>query len=255
MTPLLQAFKMLKSDKILLTLAVIPILIGVGIYALIGRWLYSDVYAWGRELITSNIESSWGSLLAYILIIILSILFFFLVNWTFVIVVSLVASPFNDLMSSRVAHKLGVRPPESAQGLKAKVIAILKIFLNEIKKMALILSIGFIGLTISFFLPPLALLISAGLVAISFVDYSWGRDDLSLKACFRDLFSHIVPYGIWGGFFLFLIGIPILNILVIPFAVIIFTILYEQKKTTIAPASHQQVSEELRGGDNEGSAE
>lgn len=229
-----ESFKIMKSDKWIILFSMIPILIGILLYIFLGQWLYVDVYAWGKELIASKVETGWLSFLSGLFIAVLSIFFFFVINWTFVIVVSLFASPFNDLISSRTEKiSQGQAPPEISQSISRMMKRITHTLVNEIKKVFFILLMTLIGFAFSFFLPPVSLVISAMLMAISFVDYSWSRHDLKFGKCVSDLRASFIPYTASGAVFLVMVGIPVVNLFALPYSVIYYTVLFSKNQKVL----------------------
>ena len=82
----------------------------------------------------------------------ITILFFFAINWTFFLVVSLLASPFNDIISSRVEKKL---LGQSLDGMGDEFNGFFSkigfIIFNETKKVVFIIFLSLISLGLSFF--------------------------------------------------------------------------------------------------------
>jgi CysZ protein len=229
-----ESLRIIKSDKSIILLSLIPITIGILLYFLLGQWIYGDVYDWGKELIASRVESGWLNFLSGIFVTILSIFFFFVINWTFVIVVSFFASPFNDLISSRAERiAKGQAPPDISESFERMIKRVLHTFINEIKKVVFIIFVTLIGFAFSFFLPPVSLVISALLLAISFVDYSWSRHNLKFGKCLSDVKSNFMPYIASGGIFLIMVGIPLVNLFALPYSVIYYTVLFSKNQKVL----------------------
>ena len=99
------SIRMIKEDKILLLLSLIPInwdhyLCHLGCLALY------KFYSWRSRVDSGKISLDWlGSFFSWIIKGLFFILFGALANYTFVLVVSLFASPFNDLIVDRVLKK------------------------------------------------------------------------------------------------------------------------------------------------------
>lgn len=229
-----ESLRIMKSDKWIILFSLIPIIIGILLYYFLGQWLYGDVYDWGKELIASKVESGWLSFLSGVFVAVLSIFFFFVINWTFVIVVSLFASPFNDLISSRTEKiSQGQTPPDISDSIGRMMKRIAHTLINEIKKVVFILLMTILGFAFSFFLPPVSLVISALLLAISFVDYSWSRHDLQFRKCVSDVRSSFIPYTASGALFLVMVGIPVVNLFALPYSVIYYTVLFSKNQKVL----------------------
>ena len=46
---LFSSIKMIKEDKVLLFLSMMPVFIGVFLYAILGSWIYTSVIPWERN--------------------------------------------------------------------------------------------------------------------------------------------------------------------------------------------------------------
>jgi CysZ protein len=222
-----------RKDKIILLFSFLPVLIGVLLYILMGKYVFMDFMGWGKEWIESQISSKgWSSFFYHILVGIFSIFFFFLVNWTFVLVVSIIASPFNDIISERVEKAIAGREANTIGESFSRLMSRLGFTLiNELKKVAFILTLSGLALLLNFIpmLAPLSIILSAILMAVSFLDYSWSRHDMKFRACVGEVRNSIIVYTFAGGAFMFLISVPLLNLLALPYGVMFFTVLFCRK--------------------------
>ena len=100
-----EAFQILRKDKIVLLLSIIPLLIGIFLYGLVGGWLFNLIMGSGKQWVMDKIsEGTIGTVAYYFLVTFVTVVLLVAVNYTFVLVVSLIACPLNDVISSRV-HK------------------------------------------------------------------------------------------------------------------------------------------------------
>lgn len=223
-----ETLKIMKKDKVNILLCFAPILIGVILYSLLGHFFYGDLKDWIHALVTSKVTSeTWGAALYYVFMTVLWILIFFIVNWTFVLVVSIIASPFNDLLSERCEKFLkGEKPKNAFNSLKDRFAMIFTIIFNEIKKISFIVILSIMAFVLNFFplFTPITLVLTSLLMAINFLDYSWSRHNLSMSKCFEDLKKNFMTYALAGFAFMFLMTIPIVNLLALPFGVVYFTL-------------------------------
>ena len=99
---------------------------------------------------------------------------------------------------------------------------------NEIKKILFILILSLVAFAFGYIplLTPLSIFISVLLLAIGFIDYSWSRHNIPFKSCVGDLKKNILNYGFGGGFFFILISVPVINLIVSPWATSYFTLLW-----------------------------
>lgn len=225
-----KALKLIFKDKVLLALSFIPLTIGTVLYSFMGTWLYDLVMGRGRLMIEERLGDGTGaSILYYALILVFTVLLFFVVNFTFVLLVSVLASPFNDWMSSRIEKvHYGIEIVDDKESLIVKTF---KIIFNEIKKISIILILTIISLVISFIpvLAPLTIALSALLLAVQFLDYSWSRHDWKAGVCVKDVLNNLISYGFGGAIFVVLMSIPGVNLLALPLGVVYFTCFWLEK--------------------------
>ena len=63
-----QAMKMIKEDKVLLLLSLIPIIVGIGVYVALGSWLYTSFVPSGVEWVQDKLSLEWlGSFFSWII--------------------------------------------------------------------------------------------------------------------------------------------------------------------------------------------
>lgn len=224
------AVKAITGDKINISLASIPVLVGSVIYFFAGKWLYSEFTTEGKKLIESHIsEGAMGVVVYWIVSIILTILVTFVISYTFVLLVSLIASPFNDLLSARIERKIkGEKPYSMSESLSLISDKFSAVFVNEVKKITLIITLSTLALALNFIpiLAPLSIFLNILILSAGFVDYTWSRKNLSSKACSSDLRKNMFGYALGGGFFFLLISIPLINLVVPPLATSYFTIFW-----------------------------
>lgn len=228
----LPSFKLLWHDRVSTVLTLIPITMGLICYIYLGSTFFSTMMDWGQGVIQKNVSAGgFGTFLYYALGVFLAILTYFFVNFTFVLFISVIASPFNDLLSARV-EKIHLKEnlpsfAESFEGFGGKIF---KTVFNELKKISFIIVLSILSFVMAYipFLAPVSIFIAIVLLAIEFLDYSWSRREFSFLKCLRDLRKNILPYSIGGGFFFLLISIPVVNLLVPSYGTSFFTTLWIQ---------------------------
>ncbi len=222
--------QLLLSNRVNFLLALTPVFIGILVYSFLGMGFYNYVMGEGRAYLDTYITSnSWNSFVYYIMAAFLTVVLFFVVNWSFVIFISILSSPFNDLLSGRIEKLLiGENVPPLSSSFKAMLKNILWTIFNELKKILVIGFIAFCGFVLGYIplLTPLSLIISALLIAAQFIDYSWSRNELKVNDCLMDLKKHFFQYTPMGVVFFFLISIPLINLLVPSLATSYFTVLW-----------------------------
>ena len=212
-----QAMKMIKEDKILLLLSLIPIIVGVGVYVALGSWLYTSFIPSGVEWVQDKVSLEWlGSFFSWIIKGLFFILFGGLANYTFVLVVSLFASPFNDMIVDRVLKKQQGLDPSLELSFKETLKRLPKTLMNETKKISLIVVLSMISLVLSFipFMAIVSFFIQVVLLSVTFLDYYWSRKNLSVRECISDYRSNFL--------FNFLSGLLFFGLLLIPGGGVVF---------------------------------
>lgn len=208
-------------------LGLIPILIGILLYFTLGAWLFLQLKLLTHDYVMPQLyESFAGTVVVGVIGVFVSIAFYFLFNWAFLIVVFFISYPFYSKISANT-YKL-IRPdsiPVTKWEFSGAFREIGKVLLN------LTFSVIIFTLTSVPFLAWLALIFSAILISIQFIDHSWIRERLTLSQCIDDLFSHPLNYFLIGLIALFIFSIPVLNVLLMPVMVSIYTVLwYEQRR-------------------------
>lgn len=184
-------------------------------------------------------QSLHTGILSYIVTGILIFFFFLLMNWTYVILVGILAAPFNDMLSSRIEKKLSAEPlMNKSQTWKELIGRLVSTFTNEFKKILFIVVLGALAFVMNYIpvLYPVAIILSSLLIAVQFIDYSWSRHDIKAKQCFIDLVKNFFPYTATGFIFLLFVSVPIINAFVPAFATSYYTVLwlYRQNKIKLS---------------------
>ena len=219
------AIEMLKKDKVAILLSLLPVIIGFTILWLVSEWFFIEMK--GRFL--QQFTPKWDNpFLEGVAVTLLAVLYYVfpLTNFLFVLVVSIIASPFNDLLSARMARQLG--ESEKTDNASNFLKRWLKAWLNELKKIVFFGCLSLFSILLGFLFPPFMLLVvafSSLLLAANFIDYSWSRQERPFSECLREVRKNFWSYGLSGFLFLSAFSLPIINIFLVPYAVIYYTIL------------------------------
>ncbi len=232
------ALKMILTDPVNLVLAVVPTILALLVYLLSIAGIYrnSDIFVgFFRGYVYS---SDQATLLSQILTGILILFVFFVMSWTYVLVVGIIAAPFNSLLSSRIEHKLVQRvimDEDQGHALAEVKKSISATFKNEFKKLFFLIVAGGFAFVLNIFplFYPLALFLIATLLAVQFVDYSWSRHDLSVSQCLGDVGRNIIHYSLSGVLFLLVVPVPLVNAFVPAMATSYYTILWLKRQGKI----------------------
>lgn len=218
-----RSMNILKSDRKMILIALCPVVIGFAFYYFLGQYAYSEVSAWGNGYITEKFpDQGWmNTLVSGLAILILGVL----INWTFFIFISVIASPFNDMISARV-EVIYKQQKKASDTLMQTLARLPSILFNEVKKIGVIVLLSIANIALGFVFPPITFILGGLILAISFVDYSWSRNELKVSECISDVRKGFLPYLLGGVAFMFLISVPLLNLFFLPLAVVFFTVIY-----------------------------
>ena len=229
-----QALKVIRGDKVIVLLGIIPLVIGIICYALLWSWPFRFALKQGDHLIEQYLSiGNLSGIFYYLLMGILLVAFWWLLNWTFVLLVAFLATPFNDMISERVERSMkGVNLPSMKESYAKMIKGLGAVMINEIKKISLIFCLSLMAFLLSWIplLIPVSVILSALLMSVNFLDYSWCRHRLKLKECVADIKSSPLLYSMAGGIFLFLVSIPLVNLLIPCGATVYYTVLFNRQK-------------------------
>ncbi len=232
------ALKMILKDPINLFLVLFPTVIALALYGMAVSAIFhnSDIIAVSLRDYVHSPETA--GLLGKFLTAMLIIFVFVLMSWTFVIVVGIIAAPFNSMISARIEKRLvgKVVEQDRKKTVKEMIGNLGQTFKNEAKKLFFIVFLSFVAFILNLFpvLYPLGFFLISILMAAQFIDYSWSRHEMKLGTCVGDLLKNIIPYGLSGFLFLLLITVPIINAFVPALATSYFTVLWLHRQNKIS---------------------
>lgn len=232
------ALRSIFTDPINLVLSIFPTLIALFLYAftIVSIFRNSDRYV---SLLRGYIYTpEQATIIAKILTAILIIFVFFLMSWTFVLVVGIIAAPFNSLLSSRIEAKLMKNMSlitDQPKAIAQMKTGMFQTFKNEAKKLVLVAIVAVVAVLLNIFplFYPLGIILVSLLIAVQFVDYSWSRYGLSFNACLKDALKNVLPYSFSGFLFLMMVAIPVVNAFIPAFATSYFTVLWLHRQKLI----------------------
>lgn len=231
---------MIVTDVPNLLLALIPVLVSGFLYYQFVFWSFGELVERGKSFVREYIQfEGLGFILEKILMVLVVIFICLVINWTFTLVVGILAGPFNDFLSERVEKQLGGGVvPSLGKGFIKITRNLFAILVNEIKKVMFVIVMSFFGFFLGLIpvLTPVSLVIAAILISASFLDYSWSRHHFSLSRCLGDLKKDFFSQVIIGGSYTLLMAIPFINIILNPIAVVQFTILFYNRNQDLCVA-------------------
>jgi CysZ protein len=235
LTSIPEAFRYLFKDPVNFILFLIPGLLAVVIYIVAGTYALENGMALTKVVINKYILSQNANMFMYYFVSgLMAFLLFMLVSWTFVLMIGILAAPFNSVISSRIERKIRGDLPSNnkSQGFQEVMAGFARTLFNEFKKLTVIIIATVMAMGLNFFpvLFPLALVLLTLIMSAQFLDYSWSRHDLSAGACLKDIIGYFFGNVFAGAIFLLLISVPLINVLVPAYATSFYTVLWTKRQ-------------------------
>jgi len=209
---------------------IVPLAANVVLFSLMGWALYevtADFY--DATMLT---VPEWLQFLSWIITPLLWIIGGLLSGYASTLAVLMLTSPFHSLLAEKVEEWVTGESLPALDGLGATVLQVPRAFFREIRKLLYYLPMALAALIITIIpgvnaLAPLAwFLLGAWMMSLQFIDYPMDNHHLPFRevpeACAARRLSTIG----FGGTIAVLSGIPFLNLIVIPAAVIGATLLW-----------------------------
>ncbi|OFZ14517.1 MAG: hypothetical protein A2X86_17900 [Bdellovibrionales bacterium GWA2_49_15] len=214
--------KILFTDWKVFLLAMIPLVLGIFLYVYMGKVLFVDFLNFLRAHAETYLgNGKLNASIYYIVMALMIVCSYFIVGWTFVLSISILAAPFNSWLSGRVITLKGTNTDTRPKP------GFFSLVWGELKKVTVIviLSLGAMVLAFIPFGAPISFVLSAFLISINFLDYPWSVQDLSWKEIIKELKGNTLVYFLSGAVFFLALAIPLLNLMMYPLAVIFFSCL------------------------------
>lgn len=232
---LLEGFKLLLHPGLKRYVAG-PLVVGFALFGSVFFWAASAVPQLQNQFelwIANNVWEWLASVLMYASWLfwpIFIIIAYFLIAYTLVSVVNIIAAPFNALLSEKVEQVLGYPSADTPEGATAFMASIPRTLLREIRKFISTLKwlvLLFILLFIPF-LNILSLLIGAWLMAIQYLDIPADNHQLSFMDFLKTLKTQKIKATAFGLTVMLVSLIPVLNLLLVPAAICASTVLWHR---------------------------
>ncbi len=209
----------------------LPLLINIGVFSGIVYWASRQFSAWMDFLLGWLPE--WLGFIEYALWPLFFLGIVAVVFFTFTVIGNLIASPFNALLSEKVQRMEGAELPDMA--LKDWLVILPKSIGRELRKLQYYLPRALILLILSFIplvnlvSPFLWFLFNGWMMAIQYCDYAADNRMMS----FTDMMQRLRQNnpGVWafGATVSLVMLIPLVNLLIMPAAVVGSTLLWERR--------------------------
>lgn len=208
----------------------IPLLANVGVFLLIGGLAWRYISEWQASLLGGLPD--WLSFVSWLLSALIWLAGGLLTGYLSTFLVLLLTSPFHALLAEKVEeHQTGEQVP-ALEGIGAALAEVPRGIGRELSKLAYYIPKALIVLVISFIpglnavSPVLWFVLGAWMMSLQFIDYPMDNHRLPLRevrdACAARRLSSLG----FGGVVAFVSGVPLINMIVIPAAVIGATLLW-----------------------------
>lgn len=214
------------------TFVLLPLLVNVVLF--IGAiWLLMDQFEYWMDYWMGQLPS-WLSFIDWLLWPLFALVVLLVVYYSFTIVANLIAAPFNGLLAEKVEMRL--RGEVNADTSWQAVLRIVpKAIARELSKLAyylprflIILAITFVPL-VNLAAPFLWFLFGAWMMAIQYCDYPMDNNRVSFKSMKAVLKSHRLTALGFGGLVQLGMLIPVINLILMPTAVVGATIYWVEE--------------------------
>ncbi|MFK7829133.1 MAG: sulfate transporter CysZ [Congregibacter sp.] len=229
---LVRGAKML-SHPTLRPFVIVPLTINVLIFGSLISWGLGELVGWVNSWL--NWLPEWLSFLEWILWPLIGITIALVTGYLFTAIALLIASPFNALLAEKAEELITGRPVAGLEGLGAAFLSVPRGLFREVAKLLYYLPMAMLVLVISFIpavntvAPLLWFLLGAWMMSLQFVDYPMDNHQCSFKDVRLAVGDRRLSSLGFGGLVAASAGIPILNFIVVPAAVVGATILYVEE--------------------------
>lgn len=221
-----RSFQVLKKHPRLIQYILIPVTINTAVFTSVVYWGLSFFDRWMAGLLPS--QEGWWAILYYLVWIILVLATAVLVFFTFVVVGSVIAAPFNDLLSERTEQLLSGRSMDEPFRWGQFLSDVRRTVASSLGRIWLFVA-GMIPILILMFAVPgigpligsaLSFLFTVYFLVVEYTSFFFDRKGYSFKQQRQYIRGRrLMMMGFGLGVFV-LMAIPFLQLLVIPLAVI-----------------------------------
>ena len=218
---------------------VAPLLINVVVFAALLFFGASWLVDFARDMLPG-----WLDFLAWLLVPTFVAAALMAGFYTFNLVASFIAAPFNGLLAAAVErHLTGRSPPRAGGGWRAFFADLAATFVAEVRKLAYVAVrslpplVLFVVPGINVVAPFVWMVVGAWMLVVTYVDYPMANHGIGfdeLRARLRD--RRLLGLG-FGGASMAALAVPVLNFLVIPCAVAGATAMWVEQLQDHAPSA------------------
>ena len=208
----------------------IPLIANIVLFSLMGWLLYGLIVDFYEAAMLTVPE--WLQFLSWIITPLLWLIGGLMTGYVSTLIVLMLTSPFHALLAEKVEEAITGEPVPALDGIAEALLEVPRALFRELRKVLYYvpMAVGVLILTIvplfNAFAPLAWFLLGAWMMSLQFVDYPMDNHRLAFRdvrdACAARRLSTIG----FGGTVAFFTGIPLINLIVIPAAVIGATLLW-----------------------------
>jgi CysZ protein len=224
--------KLLKNDKNLRLLGIIPALMSLTLYtvALVISSLYiDDIMSWSIRANMNDYNLYLKSLIYILSFLLLGFILYFV---TFFIV-SILSIPVCATLSQKVLIQSGYKSP-TQKSFKENIFTFVSMARVSILKLGFLIVISAMLFVASFIpvIAPVAVYLSLILLTLDCMDYSMEQDEMNLKQRFQFMFDHWIEFSGFALCMAIILAIPFIHFILLPSAVLGTSVLYTRLQMT-----------------------
>jgi len=212
---------------------IVPLLINIVIFSVLLSYAYATLTGAVDTLIGRLPE--WLDFLRYLIVPLLVLAGALLAGWLFTTVATLIAAPFNSLLAEKTLAMQEGRTVGTMESLGSALAAVPRSLAREVRKLLYFLPRVALVL-LAMLLPPLApvspllwLLLTAWIMAVQYIDYPADNAHVPFRLLLARLRYHGgISLG-FGGTVAFAASVPLVNLIVMPAAVVGATLLWHER--------------------------
>jgi CysZ protein len=218
----------------------VPLLANVAVFLTLGSLAWQYASAWQATWVEALPD--WLGFLSWLLALVLWLVGGLLTGYLSTFLVLLFTSPFHSLLAEKVEEQQTGEPVPALEGIGAAIADIPRGIGKELSKLLYYLPKALIVLVVSFIpglnalAPVLWFLLGAWMMSLQFVDYPMDNHRLPLSEVREACAARRLSSMGFGGIVAFVSSVPLVNMLVIPAAVIGATLLWCEEMRPGAPS-------------------
>ena len=208
-----------------------PLLINIFVFS--GMWYWAGIHFNDWMAWLTNWLPDWLRFMEYLLWPVFALGMLGIMFFTFTIVGNFIAAPFNALLAEKVQSMEGATLP--TMKLKDWLIIIPKSIGRELQKLLYYLPRALLLLILSFIpvinlvSPILWFVFNGWMMTVQYCDYAADNRSVSFKTMIKQLKNHRPGTWSFGALVSLVMLIPLINLFVIPVAVVGATLLWERR--------------------------